>query len=82
MILSNYFEDNPDLQFVIEQYVNWGELVPLHEEDFSDAKEYAKTKDSNYELAPTNTEEALEVYKIAFQQLGEICGKEEIELGS
>ncbi|RME93499.1 MAG: acyl-CoA dehydrogenase [Candidatus Hydrogenedentota bacterium] len=76
MILSNYYEDNPDLQFTIDHFVNWESFIPKHEKNFSDAKEYQETKNPNLEFAPTSTEEAVENAKLVFQQMGEIAGKE------
>lgn len=76
MIERNYLEDNPDLQFNIEHFIQWDKIVPLKEHDFKDAKIYSETSDSLYEMAPSNTEEAMDLFNSVFQQYGEIAGKE------
>jgi len=75
MVTGNFYDDNPDLQFTIEHFLNWDKIVPLVEENFADAAKYAQENDPQLELAPSNTEEAVENYKMIFQQLGEIAGK-------
>ena len=76
MIQSNYYEDNPDLQFTMQSFVNWQEIVRLRERDWEDAGKYKETGDSKYEFAPTSAEEAFEAYAVAFQATGEISGRE------
>ncbi|MCS6985712.1 MAG: acyl-CoA dehydrogenase family protein [Leptospiraceae bacterium] len=76
MIVSNYLEDNEDLQFVLKHCVDWERIIPLKEYDFRDAQEYQKTKDPRYELAPSSVAEALDAYFSALEQVGEIAGKE------
>lgn len=76
MIERNYLEDNPDLQFNINHFIQWDKLIPVKENDFKDAKIYSETSDSAYEMAPSNTEEALDLFNSVFQQYGEIAGKE------
>ena len=75
MIVHNYFDDNPDLQFTLKHFVNWQEITPLKENDFSDFQKYQESEDEKYALAPENTEQALENYLDILQQVGEISGK-------
>lgn len=75
MIESNYFEDNEDLQFVIEHCIDWENLIPLKEKDFSDSQKYKETNDERFALAPSNIEEALSNYIDIFKRIGHIAGK-------
>ncbi len=75
MIISNYYEDNPDLQFVIEHFIDWERLLPLHERNFADAKEYHRSQDERLMLAPSDVAEALENYRAVLLQIGEFSGK-------
>ncbi len=76
MIEGNYFEDNEDLRFLLRDWIKWDLIVPLKERDFEDAKRYQETKDPLYEFAPSNVEEARELYRAVHQQYGEIAGRE------
>ena len=76
MITGNYYEDNKDLLFNLEHFVDWNTLIPLREENFHDAAEFKKTGDKLLEYAPTNTEEGLEAYKAVWHQYGELAGQE------
>ncbi|GAB4436124.1 MAG: acyl-CoA dehydrogenase family protein [Turneriella sp.] len=76
MIQGNYYENNKDLQFTVDHFIDWATIIPLKEEGFADAAEYKKTGDKHLEFAPASTEEALEGYKAVWQQSGELAGIE------
>lgn len=76
MITENYFENNQDLQFVLEHYLDYDRIVPLREQNYHDAEEYKKTEDEMLQFAPANVDEAKVLYHEAVKQLGEIAGKE------
>ncbi|MEM7180949.1 MAG: acyl-CoA dehydrogenase family protein [Spirochaetota bacterium] len=75
MIVRNYFDDNPDLQFTLKHFVNWQEIIPLRENNFADFQKYRQTQDDRYALAPENTAQAVENCLDILQQVGEISGK-------
>lgn len=75
MITNNYYEDNDDLQFNMDHFVDWESLVPLQENDFADYKEYQKSNDERFSLAPSNVQETVDFYKEVSSQYGEIMGK-------
>lgn len=76
---SNLYEDNKDIQFHINNTIDWDSIVPLREEDFKDKKLYEETEDENLAFAPSNVEEAVEMYKDSMKGFGEICAKEIME---
>lgn len=76
MIKGNYFEDNADLQFNIQHFVDWETLIPLQEENFADAVEFKKNGTKALEFAPANSAECLEGYFAVWSQIGRICGEE------
>ncbi len=76
MIQNNYFDNNADLLFTVDHFVDWATIIPLKEEGFKDAAEYKKTGDKHLEYAPASVEEALEGYKAVWQQSGELAGIE------
>ncbi|MCB1202126.1 MAG: acyl-CoA dehydrogenase family protein [Leptospiraceae bacterium] len=76
MIKGNYFENNADLQFTVGHFVDWQTLIPLQEDDFSDAAEFKKTDNKALEFAPANTVECLEGYRAVWSQIGKVCGNE------
>ena len=76
MILSNYFEDNQDLQQNFHNLIDWDEIVPAYENNFADAKTYKETGDERLAYAPSNVDEAIEYYSSVLQSVGEIMGKE------
>ena len=76
MIKGNYFTDNADLQFNVEHFVDWATLIPLQEENFSDAAEFKKNGDKALEYAPATTIESLDGYRAVWSQIGKICGEE------
>jgi len=76
MITSNYFEDNKDINFILNHVIDWETIVPLRERGYHDANEYKKTNDEKFMYAPTTVEEALEGYAAIHTQYGEIAGKE------
>ena len=77
MIIKNsYYEETPDLLLYVDHLIDWKTIIPLREMDFADAKKYAETKNPLLEMAPSNTEETLDIYKEVFKQYGEICFKE------
>ena len=76
MSLKNFYEANDDLRFIAENFIDWNSFVPKLELDFKDAKTYQKTNDDRYSLAPSNTQEAVNIYQETFHQYGEIIAKE------
>ncbi len=70
---KNYYESNQDIDFIVECIINWDSFIPKLELDFKDAKLNQENPDT---LAPSSTEEAIELYKEAFRQYGELCVKE------
>ncbi|HRP68987.1 MAG TPA: acyl-CoA dehydrogenase family protein [Turneriella sp.] len=76
MIQENYYDNNADLLFNIDHFIDWATLVPLKEEGFADGANFKKTGDKNLEFAPNTVEEALDGYKAVWQQTGEIAGIE------
>ncbi|MBK7055523.1 MAG: acyl-CoA dehydrogenase family protein [Leptospiraceae bacterium] len=77
MISNNYFTDDEDLQIVFNHLIDWKSIVEGAEgNDFYDHKHFLKTKNPRYEMAPSNFEEALELYKSCLDSLGEFFGKE------
>ncbi len=73
---SNYYEDNPDILFHIENMIDWQSIVTLRENNFSDYHEFTKTGDENLALAVSSVEEALDQYTAVLQGLGELSAKE------
>ncbi|MCP4599121.1 MAG: hypothetical protein GY847_01040 [Proteobacteria bacterium] len=61
---ENFFEDNEDLKFYVEKYINWEPLVELTEFDF-------KSKDGYKDL-----EEALDVYLRILEMVGDFAANE------
>lgn len=76
MVQGNFFDENADLVFTVEHFIDWSTIIPLKEEGFKDAAEYKKTGDKHLEYAPANLEEALEGYRAVWQQSGELAGVE------
>lgn len=62
--MPNFYTDNDDLMFYVDQYVDWQELVELVELNYT-------TKD-----APKNWEEALEYYREVLNLVGEFVANE------
>lgn len=75
MAEKNYYQDNRDLLFNIDCFINWQELIAAKENDFADAKEYQKNQDEALQFAPSNTQEALDFYKEVLHQYGELAAK-------
>jgi alkylation response protein AidB-like acyl-CoA dehydrogenase len=73
--MKNLYQETQDIQFQIEHCIPWEKVVPLTERGFADAEEYKKSQDARYENAPTNTEEALEFYKVVYESFGEIIAE-------
>ncbi|MEM7181168.1 MAG: acyl-CoA dehydrogenase family protein [Spirochaetota bacterium] len=81
MIANNYFTDDKDLSLIFEHIVNWQAIVPAVEgEEFFDYKRYQETSDPRFELAPSSTEEAVDLYRSSLDSLGEFFGKEVSQL--
>lgn len=76
MVQGNYFDDNADLAFTVDHFIDWATIIPLKEEGFKDGAEFKKTGDKHLEFAPNSTEEAIEGYKAVWQQTGELAGVE------
>lgn len=74
MIQSNYFTTNEDLKEFFYDLVDWREIVPLYENQFSDAREYEISHNSRLEMAPSSTEEALSFYEEVLKTCGDISG--------
>ncbi len=43
MIKSNYFSSNSDMLLHFEKFIPWHEIVPVYENNFSDAHKYSET---------------------------------------
>lgn len=76
MIQSNYFTDNEDLQLHFNELIDWEETVAEYEGDFLDAKKFQETKQSELEMAPSSTKEAVEYYKEILNSYGDLAGNE------
>ena len=63
---ENFFFDNPDLQFRLEQ-IDLREALDLKEKGYSEAETYPG--------APRNYADAKDNYRIVLDVLGEICGE-------
>jgi alkylation response protein AidB-like acyl-CoA dehydrogenase len=63
---ENFFYDNPDLQFRLEQ-IDLREALELKEEGYTEA--------ATYPGAPRNYADAKDNYRIVLDVLGEICGE-------
>ena len=63
---ENFFLDNPDLQFRLEQ-LDLREVLELKEKGYSEAELYP--------TAPRNYADAKDNYRIVLEVLGEICGE-------
>jgi alkylation response protein AidB-like acyl-CoA dehydrogenase len=63
---ENFFLDNPDLRFRLEQ-LDLREVVDLKEGGYSEAGIYA--------TAPRNYADALDDYRIVLEVLGQVCGE-------
>lgn len=61
--MPNFYEDNEDLRFYIERYLNWEPLVRMTEYDY-------KAQD-----APANPAEALEFYQSVLQMVGDFSAE-------
>ncbi len=70
--MENYYDDNQDLQFVLDHVVEWEKFIPLVEVGFADAKKYQQENDARFEYAPSTTEEAREIYKSIHRAYDEI----------
>ena len=76
MSAKNFYKINDDLRFIVENFIDWDSFVPKFELDFKDAKKYKKTNDDQYSFAPSDTQEAVNIYQETFRQYGEITAKE------
>ncbi|RME88792.1 MAG: acyl-CoA dehydrogenase [Candidatus Hydrogenedentota bacterium] len=74
--MKNYYEDNLDLQFVLDEFVNWNKVIPVIERDFEDAKKYQETQDAKFEYAPSSTDEAVDFYKSVYDAYAQIIAGE------
>ena len=74
MIKGNYFTNNKDLMFHFEKNINWEQLIRTYENDFEDNKTYQKTKSDVLSFAPSNVEEAKEIYLDTMKSVGDIAG--------
>lgn len=62
--MANFYQDNEDLRFYVEQWIDWEPLVRMTEHDFS------------YEDGFENTAEAVEFYKEILELVGGFIGDE------
>ncbi len=74
--MSNFYHDNEDIQFYTKHFIGWNTIIPRWEKDFRDAKHYQTTQDEKYQMAPSNIEEALEIYEAVWEQVGKLSGEE------
>jgi 3-(methylthio)propanoyl-CoA dehydrogenase len=63
---ENFFLDNPDLRFRLEQ-LDLGEVLELKEKGYSESEIYP--------TAPRNYADAMDNYRIVLDVLGEVCGE-------
>lgn len=63
--MPNYFLDNEDLQFQFDR-LDLRQVVTIQEKEFTDSKKF--------EDAPTDFEEAMDLYKSALELVGDIAG--------
>ncbi|RHX88815.1 acyl-CoA dehydrogenase family protein [Leptospira stimsonii] len=81
MIANNYFTDDEDLKLFFEHLIDWSSIVKATEgEEFFDHEHYKKTADPRFEMAPSNVQEAIELYRSSLESLGEFFGKEVSQL--
>ncbi|TGN10170.1 acyl-CoA dehydrogenase family protein [Leptospira ilyithenensis] len=77
MISNNYFSDDEDLKVFFEHLIDWPSIVESTEgKDFSDHEIYKKTGNPRFEMAPSDIQEAIELYRLSLESLGEFFGKE------
>lgn len=74
MIENNYYSDNQELVDFFENVIDWDVIVDAYENDFSDHKEYARSKDEKLMYAPSTVAEAVEMYQLTLASVGEISG--------
>ncbi|MDZ4725282.1 MAG: acyl-CoA dehydrogenase family protein [Leptospira sp.] len=77
MIANNYFADDEDLQVFFQQLIDWNPIIlEVEGEKFIDHQKYVHSKDSKFEMAPSNEIEAKDLYESSLFSLGEFFGKE------
>lgn len=77
MIAENYFSDDADLKLIFERLTDWAAVVPAFEgAEYFDHQRYQTDGDERFALAPSNLDEALELYTSTLDALGEFWGKE------
>ena len=64
--MSNFFTDNPDLMFALDN-VDLADVVALREENYTQANEF--------DFAPENYEDAKDSYKRVLSVIGEVTGE-------
>ncbi|EOQ89990.1 putative acyl-CoA dehydrogenase [Leptospira yanagawae serovar Saopaulo str. Sao Paulo = ATCC 700523] len=74
MIQNNYFLTNEDLKEHFYELIDWNEIVPIYENNYSDAKLYESTQNTKLEMAPSNPDEATSYYEEILKSCGEISG--------
>lgn len=62
--MANFFKDNDDLRFYVEEWIDWDPLVRLTEQDFTDEYGFA------------NTEEAVGFYRDVLEMIGRFVAEE------
>ena len=73
---SNFYEDNKDIQFHIDNIIDWETIVPLREAGFKDFKTYEKTEDDTFAFAFANVADGISQYKDVLMGLGQISAQE------
>lgn len=63
-MLSNFFTENPDIQFHFKHTIDWKKIIPLVENNYTEEEGFA------------NQEEALEFYTEIASNVGRLIGKE------
>jgi acyl-CoA dehydrogenase len=74
MIKSNYFSSNSDMLLHFDKFIPWKEIVPVYENNFTDAKKYNETGNDLFATAPNNIEEAVEYYRTILDASGDVAG--------
>ena len=64
--MSNFFTDNPDLMFALDN-VDLADVVALREENYTQAEQF--------DFAPENYEDAKDSYKRVLEVIGEVTGE-------
>lgn len=83
MISNNYFTEDSDLLLIFDSLIDWKSIIESWEgEDFEDYDKFQKTGDIRYQMAPSNIQEALDLYRSCLESLGEFFGTKVSQVSS